>query len=193
MKGLLYTILILLLLTQTAVGGDTTDAQKVIKSMVDQVTMVLKDKGMDQEEKKNRVLEIVTPIIDFFLMAKLSLGKKHWSGLAQEKRARFSELFIKRLKESYRDKLSLYNDEEASYDKPTQTKKKAQVPTYMISKDKKISILYKLYKSKEGWKIYDTEIQGVSILKTYRSQFDEILRSGTIDDLLNKLEKPEPA
>jgi phospholipid transport system substrate-binding protein len=193
MKGLLYTILSLLLLTQTAVGGDTTDAQQLIKSMVDQVTMVLKDKGYDQEEKKNRVLEIVTPMINFSLMAKLSLGKKHWSGLSQEKRARFSELFIKRLKESYRDKLSLYNDEEAIYDKPTQTKKKAQVPTQMISKDKKISMLYKLYKSKDGWKIYDTEIQGVSILKTYRSQFDEILQSGTIDDLLNKLEKSEQA
>jgi phospholipid transport system substrate-binding protein len=193
MKGLLYTILSLLLLTQTAVGGDTTDAQKLIKSMVDQVTMVLKDKDRDQEERKNRVLEIVTPMIDFSLMAKLSLGKKHWTGLSQEKRGRFSELFIKRLKESYCDKLSLYNDEEAIYDKPTQTEKKAQVPTYMISKGKKISMLYKLYKSKEGWKIYDTEIQGVSIIKTYRSQFDEILQSGTIDDLLNKLEKPEQA
>jgi len=40
------------------------------------------------------------------------------------------------------------------------------------------------------WKIYDVEIQGVSILLTYRSQFNDILRSGTIGDLLSQLEKP---
>jgi phospholipid transport system substrate-binding protein len=50
---------------------------------------------------------------------------------------------------------------------------------------------YKLYKSKQEWKIYDIEIQGVSLISTYRSQFDEILRNKTIDDLLVKLEKPE--
>jgi len=40
------------------------------------------------------------------------------------------------------------------------------------------------------WKIYDVEIQGVSILLTYRSQFNDILRSGTIKDLLSQLEEP---
>jgi ABC-type transporter MlaC component len=34
------------------------------------------------------------------------------------------------------------------------------------------------------------EIQGVSILLTYRSQFDEILRRDTVEDLLSRLEKP---
>ena len=52
-------------------------------------------------------------------------------------------------------------------------------------------MLYKLYKSKQGWRIYDLEIQGVSLISTYRSQFDEILRNKTVDDLLAKLEKPE--
>lgn len=50
-------------------------------------------------------------------------------------------------------------------------------------------MLYKLYKSKDSWKIYDVEIQGVSIISTYRSQFSHILEKGTIDDLLLKLEK----
>jgi len=48
---------------------------------------------------------------------------------------------------------------------------------------------YKLYHSESEWKIYDVEIQGVSIIRSYRSQFSEILKNGTIDDLLLKLEK----
>lgn len=191
MKALLVTIFCLLLLIQPAAGGDTTDAQKTIKQMVDRVTKVLKDKSLHQKQKQHRVLDIVTPLFDFSLMAKLSLGKKHWTRLSKRQRKRFSELFVEKLKDSYIDKLNLYSDEDAFYDKPVQTGRKARVPTHMISKDKRLSMLYKLYKSKNGWKIYDTEIQGVSVLKTYRAQFDEMLKSGTIDDLMKRLEKSE--
>ena len=63
------------------------------------------------------------------------------------------------------------------------------IPMQLLSRDKKIAILYKLRKVDKRWKIYDVEIQGVSILLTYRSQFDDILRRGTVTDLLSKLEK----
>jgi phospholipid transport system substrate-binding protein len=52
-------------------------------------------------------------------------------------------------------------------------------------------MLYKLYSSNNSWKIYDIEIEGVSIIRSYRSQFNEILLKGTIDDLLKKMEKPD--
>ena len=53
-----------------------------------------------------------------------------------------------------------------------------------------MDILYKLHKSNDRWKIYDVEIQGVSILLTYRSQFDDILSRGTVEQLLSKLRNP---
>jgi phospholipid transport system substrate-binding protein len=129
-------------------------------------------------------------MFDFELMARLSLGKKHWSGLSQDKKVRFTELFINRLKASYLSNFNLYTDEKVLYDPSVQVKNKIHAPTYLVSKDKKISILYKFYKAQENWKIYDLEIQGVSIIRSYRSQFSSILESGTIDDLLLKLENP---
>jgi len=48
-------------------------------------------------------------------------------------------------------------------------------------------MLYKFYRTAQGWKIYDVEIGGVSVIQTYRSQFDGVLSEGTIDDLLGKL------
>jgi phospholipid transport system substrate-binding protein len=50
-------------------------------------------------------------------------------------------------------------------------------------------MLYKFWKSRQGWKIYDLEIAGVSVVQTYRSQFDQVLRNGTFEDLLKELEK----
>jgi phospholipid transport system substrate-binding protein len=118
------------------------------------------------------------------------LGKKYWPDLSPEQRERFTELFVERLRQSYLNKLTAYKDEKIIYESPVTIKKKAHVPTQLISKGKKISMLYKLYSSNNRWKIYDVEIEGVSIIRSYRSQFKEILQKGTFDDLLQKMEEP---
>jgi len=48
-------------------------------------------------------------------------------------------------------------------------------------------MLYKMSNTKEGWMIYDIEIEGVSLIHTYRSQYNHILKSGEIEDLLTKM------
>ena len=56
-----------------------------------------------------------------------------------------------------------------------------------------MSVVYKMHiapNRKQGWRIYDVEVQGVSLIKTYRSQFAEVLSKGSIEDLLQKLEQP---
>jgi len=192
MKSLLYAVLSLLMLSQTVIADDKRAAEETLRSKLEAVISVLQKKELELEAKKKEIIEIVTPIFDFSLMAKLTLGRKYWPGLAKEKKERFEELFIKRLKESYLEKLTRYNytDEKIVYNAPVQVKKKIHIPTDLISKDNKISMLYKLYKSKHNWKIYDIEIEGVSLITTYRSQFNQVLSSGTIDDLLEKLEEP---
>ena len=191
MKSLLYAVLSLLILSQTVMADDISSAEKVLKSKLDAVFVVLQKNDLEQETKNNEIIEIVTPMFAFSLMAKLSLGKKYWSGLTKEYKKKYTDLFVKRLKESYLEKLNLYTNEIIVYRAPVQVKKKIHIPTELISKDNKIDMLYKLYKSKHSWKIYDIEIQGVSIISTYRSQFAEVMSTGTIDDLLLKLEKQE--
>jgi phospholipid transport system substrate-binding protein len=193
MKSLLGAVLSLLVLSQTVIADDKCDADEILKGKLEAVLSVLQKKELEIEGKKKEIVEIVTPIFDFSLMAKLALGREFWQGLAKEKQERFTELFVKRLKESYLQKLtrSTYKDEKIVYHPPIDVKKKIHIPTDLISKDNKISMQYKLYKSNENWKIYDIEIEGVSIITTYRSQFNQVLRTGTIDDLLAKLEEPE--
>ncbi len=191
MKNLIYAVLFALIFSQAAVADDKKDAENLLKSKLESVIFVLEKKDIDQQAKKKEIIEIVTPMFNFPLMSKLTLGKKHWPGLTKDQKEKFIELFTKRLKDSYLDKMMLYTDEKIEYKESVQVGKKVQIPTILTSKDNKISMLYKLYKSKKGWRIYDIEIQGVSLISTYRSQFDEILRKKTIDDLLAKLEKPE--
>ncbi len=189
MVRILFIFLSLLILNQPLLADDKFDAEETDKSKLDSVFAVLQKKDLDEQAKKKEINEILTPMFDFGLMAKLTLGRKHWPSLPREKKEKFTQLYIKLLRTSYLDKLALYSDEKIIFEPPVQVKKKVHFPTQLVSKDSKTSILYRLYKPVDGWKVYDLEIQGVSIIRSYRSQFGEILQSGTIDDLLLKMEK----
>ena len=189
-KILFYAVFSLVFMSQAVTAHEEDAAQEFLKSNLNKVFTVLQKKDLSPEAKNSEVEEIVTPMFDFELMAKLSLGKKYWPDLTQDQRERFTELFVERLRRSYLDKLTSYTDEKVIYESPVAVKKKVHVPTQLVSKGNKISMLYKLYPSSNRWKIYDIEIQGVSIIRSYRSQFKEILQKGTFDDLLKKMEKP---
>lgn len=192
LKSLLYVMISLLVLSPTAAADNKSAAEVFLKSKLEAVLALLQQKELAQQAKTKEAVKIIEPMFDFPLMARLTL-KKYWAGLDQEKKERFIELFKKNLKEFYIGTLNLYTDEEIVYKTPVQGKKKRKVliPTELVSKGERISMDYKLYKSKNNWKIYDIEIKGTSIIRTYQSQFYHDMRSGTIDDLLQRLENLE--
>ncbi|MEJ2657905.1 MAG: ABC transporter substrate-binding protein [Desulfobacterales bacterium] len=191
MRRILYVVLVLLLMSQTGWPDDKNAAKELLKTKIEAALAVLQKKDLVQQEKNNEFIKIVEPVFDYNLMAKLTLGRKYWPGLSEKNRERFTDLFVARLKATYVDKLSFYHDEKVAFGTPVQEGIKIQIPTRVISKNNNIIMMYKLYKSPNNWKIYDIEIEGVSLISTYRSQFYDILSKGTIDDLLLKLEKPE--
>jgi phospholipid transport system substrate-binding protein len=191
LKRLFYIVVSLLLLSRPGMADDKMTARELLKTKLDAVILVLQNKEIDPKEKNKKIIEIVSPVFDFNLMAKLALGRKHWSGLPAEKKEKYTDLFVVRLKQTYLEKINLYTDETITFYDSIKAKRKVHIPTDLISKGNRISMLYKFYQSKKGWKIYDIEVEGVSIISTFRSQFKETLSSGTIDDLIHKLEKPQ--
>jgi phospholipid transport system substrate-binding protein len=166
------------------------DPNELIRTRWNAVISVLRNKDFDQETRVKKINKIVTPIFDFPLMAKLALGKEHWFELTASQQEKFTRLFVVRLRTSYREKIALYTNEEISF-KPAKKKKSTiYIPIELTTKDKKITILHKLRQIDKRWKIYDVEIEGVSILMTYRSQFNDILSKGTVEDLLSRLAEP---
>ena len=60
-----------------------------------------------------------------------------------------------------------------------------------IDKDTEIPVHYQL-KDKEGnWLVCDIAIEGVSIVKNYRAQFNEILANSSFEDLIARLKSKE--
>ena len=190
---LIITIIFLFLGSNLIFADEVSKIREMTKEKVDIVINTLKDQSLNKDEKKEAILKTVDGLFDFPRMAKLSLGKKHWKSLSKGDRKEFSKLFVEKLKQSYLDKLDLYTDEEVVVDDAKLKKKKrVEVLTYLVSKDDKMEMKYKLYKSrKKRWLVYDVEVLGVSIVQTYRSQFSGFLKKNSMDDLMNRLRSPE--
>jgi phospholipid transport system substrate-binding protein len=188
MKRISCLLLFFFLLSKVAVADVETEAEEKLKASVGKVFTVLSNKELTMDQKKSKVIEITHTVFGYPLMAKLSLGKKHWSQFSPEQRAEFTSLFIKLFQDFYVDKLDIFSNEEVIFQPPIiANERKVQIPTVLLSKGKKYSILYKMSKTKNGWRIYDVAIEGVSLIHTYRSQYNHILENGEIEDLLTKM------
>lgn len=170
--------------------NDPNDPNALLRAKWDSISSILKNKDIDKKEKEKQISKVSMPIFDFPGMARLALGKKNWSRLNPQQQKRFIGLFVEKLSDSYCEKVMLYTDERVLLKPAVQKKKTLYIPMELISQDKTVAIVYKFRKVNKRWKIYDVEIEGVSILLTYRSQFNDILRRGTVEKLLSRLEKP---
>lgn len=159
----------------------------LLKSKVDEILSILNEKNISREERKQKVTDAATPLFDIPLMAKLILGRTHWAKLNEKEREKFTDLFVKLTQATYFDKLDLLAEDKIEYDKPVKEKEKIRATTYVVSKDQRLAIVYKFYKAPEAWKVYDVEIEGISIVKSYGSQYDEFLKTGNLDGLLAKM------
>jgi len=191
MKYLLFVLLILTALSGTAFADDATPVRDNLESKLNVVLDVMGQKDLDFNTKQDRVVGIVEPLFDFALMSYYALGKTNWSGLSSEDRKRFTELFTQRLKDSYLADIDQYANVEVTFETPIQDKDKIEIPTHIVAEDGNMSVIYRFKKRENKWRIYDLEIEGLSIIGWYRSQFNDTLQSGTIEELLTKLEEME--
>ena len=190
---LTITIVFLFLGSNSILADEVREIREMTKEKVDLVINTLKNSSLSKEEKKESILKTIDGLFDFDRMAKLSLGKKYWKSLSLDGRKEFSKLFVEKLEQSYLDKLDLYTDEKVVVEEAKLKKKnRVEVLTYLVSKDDKMEMKYKLYKDrKKGWLVYDVEVLGVSIVQTYRSQFSGYLRNNSMDKLMKKLRSSE--
>jgi len=193
MKKTILTLLSLFILSQNVAANEQNALKKHFLQKIDEVIVVVENNSIEKEERNSQIVEILTPMFDFKLMAKLSLGKV-WRTLDIKDQKKFIELYVQRMKKSYSSKIDGYSDEKIEITQLNQPKEnRIELITNLISKDEKLEISYKFYKprenkkDKDNWLIYDVVILGVSILKTDKAQFEEYLRSNTIQDLMSTL------
>ena len=167
------------------------DVKSEMDSKIHQALSILKNKQETTEQKAQKIFKMFDEMFDYRLMARLSLGKRTWMNISDEQRKKYVDDFIKLLKESFIEKLKLYNDQEIKIEDFLKTRSsRAILKTSIIDKKDKTEVDYKFYRSKKrGWIIYDVIVAGVSIIQSYRKQFADLLQNGSFEDFLKDMKK----
>jgi phospholipid transport system substrate-binding protein len=174
-----------------AAEGDsaiTVEPKKLIQETVDQIVSILKEADLAPEARVKKIEKIAYEIFDFTTMSKLVLAR-NWRKLDKEKRAEFVREFKKALSRTYGTRLDRYEQESVEvYGTQVEPRDDVSIKTRILGGQYGgAEISYRLRERKDQWRIIDVVIEGISLVSNYRSQFAEILNSGTIDDLLAKL------
>ncbi len=192
---MLKKILLIITITLTSYATQLDDIKSNFQAVTNTILTVVQNKEYTSDVRNNIIIETITPMFDFKLMAKLSLGKK-WKTLDQNKSKEFVALYVKRMKKSYSSKVDKYTNEEIIINSVTQSKKsRAILNTQLVGNGDTLEVIYKFYKpkkqleNKNTWLTYDVIIDGVSIIKTDRAQFRAVLKESSIDELMEKLRK----
>jgi phospholipid transport system substrate-binding protein len=136
------------------------------------------------------VSEMIFPHFDFNVMSQFVLGEQ-WKAAEEAKRAAFVEQFRKLLVRTYAAALLEYSDQSISY--PENSPQAANAKTAVVRQDisqpsgTALPVVYRLHNKKGDWKVFDVAVDGVSLVKTYRSSFTSILKEGGIDKLIATL------
>lgn len=160
-----------------------------LKATIDQVISVVTDPQYqdDRQTRRAKMKGIIFPKFNFLEMGKRSLGSKRWKERSPEERKVFIDVFGKLLENSYANKLESYHDEKINYVDEIVKGKYAMVKTEVIRKNGTVNVDYKLIRGGGEWRVYDIVVEGVSLIKNYRSQFARIIHQDSFDTLMEKL------
>ncbi len=188
-KNFLLTC-ITLIFVQTLSADEQSDLKEHFLNKIDSVIVIVENKTLEKDKRNSEIINVLTPMFDFELMAKLSLGKA-WKKLPEKDQSKFVDLYVKRMENSYSSKVDSYDNEKVEVTDILQPKKsRISLVTDLIGKNDSLKIVYKYYKpkkpkeGKDSWLVYDVEIKGVSILKADIAQFKEFLQTKSIDELM---------
>jgi len=196
MKIIFKKVLILLslfLFTQNLQASAENDLKEDFLKSFDSVIKVVKNKNLNKDDRNVKIVKLLTPMFDFTLMARLSLGKRVWLKMTEQEQKRFIPLYVERMKNSYSSKLDSYTNEKIEVKDIKRKKNRMVLKTILITEGKDISVVYKFYKPKEKqkdkntWLIYDVEVDGASFLKADKTQFKELLQTKTISEFMDVL------
>lgn len=182
----------LLLLAISAPAAANVGPVQELRSRVDRAVQVLADPSLKGEagvaQRRARVKKIADEIFDYAGMSKRALGV-HWQQLNPGERERFTRLFSDLLDRAYFEKIDSYSGEKVRYLDARVNGDQATVPTRVVTeRGSEIPVEYRMAQEQGRWLVYDVIIEGVSLVSNYRAQFDRIIRTGSVNELIRRME-----
>ena len=189
----LLTTLALSLSLLVGVAAAQTPPDVLVKETTDRVLNELEERKAQLKQNPGTagelVREIVLPHFDFALMSRLVLAR-NWRTATPEQQERFTEQFQELLIRTYGTSLAAYSGQKVNYlpMQPSPDENRAVVRTEIRQSDgPAIPLHYMLRQGRDGWKVFDVVIDGVSLVQNYRTSFASEIQQRGLDGLIERL------
>ena len=167
--------------------------EDLIRKMTDDVMAAIKgDKQLaagDKQKALRLAEEKILPHVDFGEATRLAVGRA-WNEATPEQKKRLTDEFRNMLVRTYSNAISAYEGQTMKVlpvrMKPGDTDVTVR-NQFVRAGGKPVAVDYQMRKVNGGWKIYDISVEGVSLVLTYRSEFDAIVKQQGIDGLIKRL------
>jgi phospholipid transport system substrate-binding protein len=167
-----------------------------VKGPIEKGIAILKDPAFkdDREAQREKIWDLIQTVFDFKAVSIRALAR-NWRMLGTEQREVFTKEFTELLKNNYLDKIQgEFQDEEVVFEEQDMlSEDKAVVRTRVIRKNVETPIDYRVHLKDGQWRVYDVNIEGVSLVQNYRKQFNDILAKEKPEDLIERLKDKNKA
>lgn len=176
--------MLLIASSPSVLAATPTESAKV---SIDAIVLVIADDSLDVATKEEKVMTLVDERFDFENMSARVLGPE-WRNATDEQKQRFIELFRVTLGKTYLVAIEEYSNEEVEYAGEVIKKEiYAQVDTFIVGDRVKTPVNYRMQKEGDDWFVYDVIIEGVSLVRNYRTSYQNIAKKDGIDGLLDQM------
>ena len=191
LKLFVMTLSLFMLTVPVIQAGDVEDINSMVKKKVAVIFDLLGKQEIEKNERNEKIVGELNEIMDFQLAAYLSLGK-HWKKISKTQKKEFVKIFQQYINNYIVEKIDLYTNQKIDIgDSKIVKKGRAELEIGILSGGETLQVNFKLRKNKKKvWRVYDVDIEGVSLITTFRSQFSGVLKNSSFEELLEKLKNP---
>ena len=182
-----------------ALAQDLGPEELVKKMTQDVLEAIQKDKQLAAGDKQKAIKlaeEKILPHVDFEEATRLAVGRGWAQASAEQKKKLVSE-FRNMLVRTYSNAIGAYEGQTMKVMPVRMKPGDAEVTVhnqFIRPGGKPVLVDYSMRKTDRGWQIYDIVVEGVSLVLTYRSEFDAVVKQNGVDGLIKRLaQKNTPA
>jgi phospholipid transport system substrate-binding protein len=171
---------------------DTNNPDVLVKTVTQQVVDQIRGDKSIQAGDINKITELVNekilPYTDFRRTTQLAMGR-NWRTATPEQQTAVIEQFKTLLIRTYSGALAQVRNQQIDY-KPFRANPDdtdVVVRSTVMNNGQPIELDYRLYKTPQGWRVYDINVLGAWLIQAYQQQFQEKIQQGGVDGLIQFL------
>ena len=165
-------------------AGDPTDQ---IRAQIEQMYQAVQ-RAAPSSSGEIEAVKVLDQMFDWPRMAEAALGG-HWQQRTAAERTEFTQLFARLFRRGYLSRIHLVDASKFQYPGDVITGDSALVKTQVLTKKgSTINVNYiTRLEDDRRWRVTDVQVERISLIGNYRTQFDAVVTRSSYEELVTKL------